>query len=76
MTNEELRERVVRLEDALSRADLPYSDRSCECCKATYVPRSHDSCRCEACRLSCHVPKGAKEWIKGRFCPALETVVG
>jgi hypothetical protein len=70
MTNVALQARIERLEQALSDANLPYSDYTCECCGTTYVPGYYDSCRCSACCMTCHCPKGSKVWIQGPLCPS------
>ena len=67
-----MKNRIDRLERALAIADLPYHDQTCECCGEIYIPNNYDSIRCNQCYHSCYKPKGSKEWIKGKNCPAVK----
>lgn len=72
MNNQQLLNRIKRLEMALADAGLPSSDMVCECCHTVYVPFCHDSCRCRNCITTCK--KVNDQWIKGFLCPDMRRI--
>ena len=69
-TNQALRERIERLEWAMSMNGLCSGDTECECCGALFVDTSGEGVRCSSCCSTCYRLKGSKEWVQGSMCPS------
>jgi hypothetical protein len=72
MTEEELKQRIKRLEDRLEEEGFPTSDRNCQCCGQLYMPQNYDSVRCDECCVTCYYNRDKKEWVRGRWCPKVQ----
>jgi len=74
VVNEKLLGRIKRLEEALSRSNLPCYDAKCKCCGITYIPLSYDSIRCNLCCQTCRYNTEEKVWVKGFLCPNMKHI--
>lgn len=69
-----LKAEVAVLKNAMLMAGIPSEPYRCECCGQEYYPRTYESCRCAECCTSCHKPKGASDWVRGKSCPKNKSI--